>query len=356
MSATNYAKASYTEVIDFQTVAGKTGIIGIHTPQGRAPYMKLRGFFTQFKKYRYKGISSLVCCPASSLPVDPLGLTSVVGTTDQIDPRDVLNPILFKGCHGEHLTAVLDNIFSTEEWINSTSGENDGAGISPSLSKVDLTTTFINQYYSFLTDNSWRKFGTQQVIKIKNLHPLVWKVARNNPLNPTWREDVGTIAGTTAGQGVNHPSDNQTPRSPRETSSILGNNPTRGARPEFTQEFTNGCARLGWMPTTINVQTNDGVSSVAVSGLPKLFMGVMLTAPAYNVEQFWRMVIRHEFEFKDFDTCTGIMNPSNVSLPPATSEYGGYFNTIDYGESKLYEGGTLDMLDGDAKVISDGVM
>lgn len=61
--ATNYAKASYTEVIDLQTTNGKTSIIGIHTPVGVKPYRRLYGFFNQFRKYRYRGISSLVMVP-----------------------------------------------------------------------------------------------------------------------------------------------------------------------------------------------------------------------------------------------------------------------------------------------------
>ena len=33
--ATNFAKASYDEIYDFGTVAGKTTVIGIHTPSPR---------------------------------------------------------------------------------------------------------------------------------------------------------------------------------------------------------------------------------------------------------------------------------------------------------------------------------
>ena len=88
---TNYVKATYTEIIDLQTVNGKCSIIGIHTPTGNGPYSKLRGFFTQFRKFKYLGIDRMVMAPAANLPVDPLGLTGVQGTTDLMDPRDTLN-------------------------------------------------------------------------------------------------------------------------------------------------------------------------------------------------------------------------------------------------------------------------
>ena len=66
--ATQYAKAQYMEVVDADQ-EGKTTVIG--HPQGATPYLKLKGFFTQFRKYRYKGIKSLHVRPASGLPHRP---------------------------------------------------------------------------------------------------------------------------------------------------------------------------------------------------------------------------------------------------------------------------------------------
>lgn len=370
--ATNYAKASYTEVIDLQTTAGKTSVIGIHTPQGRAPYDKLKGFFTQFRKFRYKGISRLTIAPASSLPVDPLGLTSEIGSTSQMDPRDTLNPILFKGCHGTSMSVILDKIFDVNEYVNG-----DGANVTNSA--LDVVTPSMRKfeednavpgvgYYKLLTDVTWKKYGVQSVINIKRMYPLVWKMARNLPINPTAGRPGGSIHTTNAGliTGIINnqaTSPATTPTSGLSTSAIsttTGDLPSVGLPgfPEYAQEFTNGCSRLGWLPTVI--PTQDTVSRNTISGLPKLFMGMFIMPPAYNTEQFMRMVIRHEFEFKDFTTSLGPMDrPPAVYTPQGdvTSAVvpDGYYNFIDYGDSKVFEGTTLDVLDGEARKVSDGV-
>lgn len=373
--ATNYAKASYTEVIDLQTTAGKTSVIGIHTPQGRAPYDKLKGFFTQFRKFRYKGISRLTIAPASSLPVDPLGLTSEIGSTTQMDPRDTLNPILFKGCHGTSMSLILDKVFNADEYVNGD-GVNVVNGtldvVTPSMRKFEEDNNIPGVgYYKLLTDVTWKKYGVQSVINIKRMYPLVWKVARNLPINPTAGMPGGDINLTNAGQidftSASAPSTVQAPDrtghgglDANRISVPRANLPSVGlpAISEYAQEFTNGCSRLGWLPTVI--PTQGGVSRNTISGLPKLFMGMFIMPPAYNTEQFMRMVIRHEFEFKDFTTSLGPMDrPPSVYTPQGdvTSAVvpDGYYNFIDYGDAKIFEGTTLDVLDGEARKVSDGV-
>lgn len=372
--ATNYAKASYTEVIDLQTTAGKTSVIGIHTPQGRAPYDKLKGFFTQFRKFRYKGISRLTIAPASSLPVDPLGLTSEIGSTTQMDPRDTLNPILFKGCHGTSMSSILDKIFDANEYVN-------GDGVNVTGSNLDVVTPSMRKfeednvipgvgYYKLLTDVTWRKYGVQSVINIKRMYPLVWRMARNLPINPSAGRPGGDSYVTNAGAlvpGAGAQGGLTNPSTPGTAG--VGNNqpaykvadlPTVGLTGlrEYAQEFTNGCSRLGWLPTVI--PTQGQVSHNTISGLPKLFMGMFVMPPAYNTEQFMRMVIRHEFEFKEFTTSLGPMDrPPAVYTPQGdvTSAVvpDGYYNFIDYGDSKVFEGTTLDVLDGEARKVSDGV-
>lgn len=361
--ATNYAHASYTEVVDMQTVDGKLSVVGVHTPVGKAPYLKLKGFFRQFSKYKYKGISNMTIVPASGLPIDPLGLSVQTGSTEQMNPLDTFNPMLFKGCHGEHLHQVLDALMDDAEYVDAD-GDNTAVStalgtseVSPSLRKIEYDlTTFENSYYRWLTDTSWRKFGIQSVAKIRNLHPLVWKMARNMPLNPSASDD--SVYGTNAGllRSINNESpvlDNApgvpTQPFPYTAMAPIGDAPsTRGTYAGSVQEFTNGCARLGWLPTTTHVQ---GDNDIRISALPKLFMGVLVLPPSYSCEQFMRCVIRHEFEFKDFTASTGGMDNA-VVFPSDTFGDTGYTNWIDYSTSK---GATLDVFNGSATLRSDGV-
>lgn len=383
--ATNYAHASYTEVIDLQTTPDKTTIIGVHTPVGKAPYFKLKGFFTQFRKFRYKGISRIVTAPASALPVDPLGLTVQQGSVDAMSPRDTFNPILFKGCHGESMNAVINTLFGADEYVEAdgynrldvdTDDLVSDRGATSSVRVADFSNIVEDHYYKWLTDTTWKKFGIQQPIRIKNLYPLVWKMARNHPLVPAMNgagvfvTNAGLLEPSgpnSSGLNVNsNPVTSSNARTSDVAFSPIGQVPNAGvphstggtANRQYVQEFTNGCTRLGWLPTTTATQ---GESVLRITGLPKLMMAVFVLPPCYNVQQFQRMVIRHEFEFKDFTSSLGAMD-YNVTPPTAlatSSEATGYYNSIDYVDSDgakiLKEGPTIDMLNGESQQVSDGV-
>lgn len=379
--ATNYARASYTEVIDLQTVNGKCSIVGIHTPTGRKPYEKLKGFFLQYKKFRYKGISKMIMVPAANLPVDPLGLTGVNGTTDLMDPRDALNPIMFHGVHGQTINQIVDRLYANNGTGSSNYITNPTVGYlssSVDLKEFDLPSSSPGSvppaeraYYNFLTDPRWKKFGIQSMVSLKNLHPLVWKMARSMPMLPglesTANSDVGTgverLSNDTLTGGV--PDVNALitgSQFPVSTQNAIPNVPGLGTEDEpsyraFVQEFTNGVTRLGWLPTTVM-----GREGIGITGLPKLYMGVLVLPPAYNVEQFFRLSIRHVFEFSGFTTnvesFAGNISFPGVGLDPA------YFNWIDYTDesgskveavSKVDYGGTLDCLDASSSIVSDGV-
>lgn len=362
-----------------QTINGKTTIIGIHTPQGERVREYLRGFFDQFRFFRYEGISSMVGVNAAQLPVDPLGLTGVTGSTDLMDPRDNLNPILFHGCHGESLGPILNTIYTSRERSYAGSGlvENGlvdnlvNNNVSDSLLGTDVENYLqYSAYYSALTDKTWKKFGIQSGVRLKGLHPRVWKVARNSPLLPIdYPADPNT-----ANAGVVKAAADASNYNPYAANSLgvpLGNGRniedygTDDENPivakAYDQYLTNGTAKLGWLPTS---QTGlDG--QVYATMLPKLYMGILVLPPSYNVEQFLRFRITHRISFRGFTTSLGNMSreSQDISHPAARPAY---FNWIDYtttnskeavGElSPISYGETMDIIGGESKLISDGVM
>nr|WCD56397.1 MAG: capsid protein [Smacoviridae sp.] len=373
--ATNYVKASYTEVVDLQTTNGSTSVIGIHTPVGINPYTRLKGFFSQFRKFRYKGISSLVMVNAAQLPVDPLGLTGVNGTTDLMDPRDTLNPILFKGCHGENLSHVLNTIYSYDEIIGSgqqNSSFSRGKNVSDSAYESLVPNSIDSDtYYKQLTDTSWRKFGIQSGVRLKRLRPLVHKMAMSTPILPTNLSDatgnlVGTSASTdTSGEMASANNAGIVSVNPQIYKGMFEVNDYNGVNQqnkfEFNSEFTNGMQALGWLPTTMPYNStlgNYNMTGSTVTMLPKLYMGVLVLPPSYNVEQFFRMVIRHEFEFKDF---TSSLGPLEANGGATLNDC--YFNWIDYsvssaktaGSVSMRMGESLDIIGGSSEIVSDGV-
>lgn len=390
---TNYAKAKYTELIDLETINGLTNIIGIHTPVGQKPYQKLRGFFTQFRKYRYKGCR-ITMVPAANLPIDPLGLTGVPGTTDLMDPRDVLNPILFHGAHGENLSIALNNIYNSSFSITTGTGEavalpavvNSGSldeSTSDSLGQIKVPTTgsFIEQvYYQCLSDPKWRKFGSQSQIRINGLHPLTWRMSTSMPILPTYGTNVSTQENGNLYKGQFSDTHNRNVQvgngntagwtseinEPGVTAYTVGNldgTAVIGTQTIPNQVMTTGVSRLGWLPTW---SMRYGASTASITMLPKLYMGILILPPAYNIQQYYRASITHYFEFAGFTSSLGGMDPMAVAPTPSYINTSTYFNWIDYGDARMSDtetDGSIKLTNGNAvditgtvSEISDGVV
>ena len=371
--ATNYVTADYTEVIDLQTVADKTSIIGIHTPVGISPYTKLSGFFDQFRKYRYNGIKSLVMVPSAGLPIDPLGVTRMTGTTGTMDPRDTFNPIITHGAHGESLSATLDKIYSSRGFVNadgSPGKDSSGTGIisgqSPSGDEIRVSNIIDTVYYQKLTDTSWKKWGIQSGVKMRNLYPLVHKLALNRAVLPSASTSSLNVQATNKGEFEPLSSGSSQAQTSPDASTGMGSLNASyltapvgmmiaaGSDHSYLQEFTNGMTRLGWLPTAMTSQ-NSG--DMEVAALPKLMMMCMVLPPAYSCEQFFRLVIKHSFSFADFTSSLGLKTKDHSSL---TSR--GYYNWIDYQSSskdalelEVNEGTTIDVINGSTDLVSDGV-
>lgn len=91
--------ASISEMYDLSTTVNQGTVLKIHTPIGNNVKRHLLGFFLQYKKFRYIG-AKVTLVPASTLPADPLQLSYEAGEPT-IDPRDMVNPILWRHYHGE---------------------------------------------------------------------------------------------------------------------------------------------------------------------------------------------------------------------------------------------------------------
>ncbi|ADB24806.1 putative capsid protein [Chimpanzee stool associated circular ssDNA virus] len=187
MATTNFAQASYQEVIDLNTESDTVSVIGLHTPCSRTPVDMLQGFWNQFRKVRYDGCS-FALVPAARLPVDPLGVGYDAGES-QIDPRDLLNPILFHGCHGNDMGVILNTLYhgpATREassgwnnsWLRVNGGNSDSTEQSPLNGQVEMMEAL---YYKAMTDNTWKKAHPMAGLKKSGLRPMVHDLAVNIP-------------------------------------------------------------------------------------------------------------------------------------------------------------------------------
>lgn len=293
MKSTNFAKASYQEIYDVNTVSNKVSIIGIHTPVGAKPRQMLSGLFTQFRKYKYLGCS-VVGTPAQRLGLN-LAQLSTEGGSSSVNPKDVFNPALVRGCHGDNLNAALNSIYKG-------SFQNGGS----SLGKDDYADnvqpagglTWEQMYYRMLQDPSFKKFNLSSGIKLSGLHPMIYNLASDRQILPT--ENSGNIGKLSAFQ------DKDADEHEAFTPDLFGNisNGAGGSVSSYPQFMTNRLQSLGWMDTRqINNPYGSGVQP-AYTVLPKIFMAciVLPMAKSDSVVTSMRFVITHHFVFKEFNT------------------------------------------------------
>lgn len=294
----NTINATYTETYDLNTAIGELSILGIHTPQADSLKYMFKGFFEQYKKYKILGCNlQMVCATQQSLTPDLVGLEA-----GQVDPRDVLNPILFKACTGENLNVLLNQIYNSQESINNSS--------SSSLDQhVDNHTYGINAYYSLLADDSFRREHPQKGLTVMGLKPMVHKVVTTQPFG--WSGDNFSGFSTpliTPGTPDTSPSSGASVgfggvAGTKNDSNVVQRNP---------QIFvSNGMTDMPWLDTVYDglgysisgttVSANANVKQgMLINSVPRVYMGCIVLPPAILQRLFFRMQIVWHIQFKDF--------------------------------------------------------
>jgi len=329
--ATNMVRCSYQEIIDMHTESGHVTAIGIHTPTGSTPREMFSGFFDQFKKMKYLGCS-LSFVPVATLPADPSQVNYEAGEPG-IDPRDLVNPIMFHGCHGDDLGGILNKLYGDNDEISSALDGIDYDGFGTTTQSA-LALTLHRLYYKALTDKSWKKAHPQKGFKKSGLRPLVYSLAANRQLgygmdpfnagdmnigsngvvqviggDPTSNYPVQQQTNPTSAQGIQFMTPRLTSLGWIDTKSVLSSavllrQPSTGTALEKLQAaIADGATR----------QTN-------YAELPKIFMGVILLAPAYKTELYFRVIINHYFAFKGF---------RGVSFKPEVTGVPAYYDRND---------------------------
>lgn len=374
--ATNYAKASYSEVYDMHTEEGVPTMLEFSTPHGFRPVRYLTGFFAQFRKFRYVG-AKVTFIPAATLPADPLQVSYEAGEPT-IDPRDLLNPILHKGIHGDALGNLL------EEYKQVLA-----SGSSLELTKT-ATANYMTLYYQCLTDPSFRKSGLRQGF-VQKLFPLVYSLGTNRQIMPSSLKGSGAASQIVGDSNVLDPSGFFS----ETDGQFFFNDETDGAtaRRNFGQgqqnlkdnsitwetydEFTTKPTRLGWLDTlqvmrdntatpwnvNYSVELSTEMSELKASKvtpcnftiLPKIPMYMCFLPPAYKTEMYFRIVIQHYFEFKEFRSTFNQFGIGQVST--AGDVPYDWLNAIqNVSTASIESEKSLDIAGGDAELTTDGVL
>lgn len=325
---------TYTETYDMNTEEGCPTLLGIHTPIGPTMYKFLAPAFKMYKKYKYIGCDVTIV-NAARLPVDPEQIGKIDGQ-NYVDPRDTLNPIMFRGCHGESLAAVLDSMY------NELLADYKGPSIDHEKLKSDLQAF----YYTALGDDGWRKSPIQKTLSLRGLHPMVYNLATNHQILPTNGLDVnnykapiqisnpiltGNVAGAENGQFAGPDSSHGWeaplvgPTGVYAANGVLGLQNYIGGNVSM---FTSKMHRLGWLDTMQYIGHNavdeapGRTNEDNIALLPKCFMGLLMLPPSYLCRQYLRVIIRHKIKFAGYRTITTGAGAEDFNAESFQGNYG----------------------------------
>lgn len=297
----NVIHATYTETYDLNTIREELSLLAIHTPQAHSLKRMFKGFFEQYTKFKVLGCNfRMVCATRQELTPD---LVSVGGA---LDPRDVLNPILFKACTGEGMNALLDQIYNHGEAYKPLGYDSGSVG-----QHLDSTSGATDAYYSLLADDSFRREHPQKGITVMGLKPYVHKVVTTQPFKfsvapPT---NGGTAKPYIAGDGT-----------------VSGFGAQSGSKGDANDPVnasvfvSNGITEMPWLDTSytsVHTYTNSSGSTSEsakavslIANVPRVYMGCLVLPPSLGTTSnlFFRLQIVWHIAFKDF-------RPSQDLLP-----------------------------------------
>lgn len=286
--------ARYTETYDLNTAVGELSMLAIHTPQAPALKRMFHGFFEQYKKYKINGCDiRMVCASQQTLTPDLIGVEE-----GQVDPRDVLNPILFKACTGENLNLLLNQIYNDSQ---SLTRFGDGS----IAQHIDTRPVAENIYYQLLADDTFRKSHPQAGITINGLIPMVHKVVTTQPFKFVgYNGKQGPVIGSNV-EWFGGPSG----------SNVDDANQTTASNPNVF--VSNGITPMPWLDTAViarvnkyNVDEEGETDNLIANGqtdevrminsVPRCYCGALILPPARLQRLFFRLQISWSISFREW--------------------------------------------------------
>ncbi|AGK45265.1 Cap protein [Porcine stool-associated circular virus 3] len=220
-------------------------------------YVKQR-CMPQFLCYKYYklGPVSVKLVPASTLPVDPTGLSYATGE-NTVDPRDMFNPGLVRITTGEFVDTV---------------------------SSMDT-------YYATLLDPRWFKFQLQQGFS-RYARPLVYNIGEihQDPVGLTG-QSIPDDSGINSGFDYYDVSGQKLKLDSYSTNN-LGNAISYSP-------IQTGRIKLGWMPTDTPTFTNGTQAGGLLSFVPEVDVITFVLPKAFKTKFYYRVFVESTVYFKD---------------------------------------------------------
>lgn len=269
--STNMITMKIQSFMDISTKADEMQIISV-SAGGKNILNRLPAQFGAYKYYKIGNIA-VKLVPASTLPVDPSGLSLELGEPG-VDPRDQLTPGMMRITNGED---VFENI-------------------------TGMSAEYQHQLYnSMMLDPRWFKWMLQRGVK-RHATPRFWQIGQlhqdkwpgsviNEPHYTGLGGDSPAFAGTTEVQLID--------TAGTSSGSGTGNAAIRYERPGsdpagLFQVGHRGV--LGWLPT-------DGMEQVLDTPLmaspPEIEVMKIILPPAYKTKYYYRMFITETVYFRE---------------------------------------------------------
>nr|QBP37094.1 capsid protein [Porcine associated porprismacovirus] len=392
-------KASVMEIYDLQTSVGKGTVLKVHTPTGNNIKRHLLGHFLQYKKFKYLG-AKVTLVPASTLPADPLQLSYDAGEAN-IDPRDMVNPILWKHYHGETmLTDVLpsDELKDYNQKTNLDTAGTNGSALEQALYGYRSSSQLDSVYPRTLMDTSFRKAGIQTGFTTF-CRPFVYNVVSNVQLLPRSGKDGNANPSSFMNSSIyNNPEDaypvfmkhsgtetedGDMLKGPGTTHWVKGATTASNPKSQTGGNLvmtTNKLVPLGWMdtlsregsggtenanmalaamPPSGNSISGDAAIGANLQNVPMLYI---LMPPAYKTEFYFRMIIKHYYAFSGFRSCFSVQSFPSVGLfqniPVPDTYYSASTNALSSMVAEIESDSSVDTVDVENGVLhsmADGV-
>lgn len=273
MRSTRFVKQSYQYFVDINTSTSNLTRITF-TAGGNMPFGRLSPFFSAFKYWKL-GPVSVRFTPASTMPVDPSGLSYAEGESTT-DPRDFFNVGLLRITNGENVDPVLSK---------------------PTGQSVAELQRY---YYTTMLDPRWRKFDLQAGFKF-TAYPRFWGVMQTRQ---TFTQSFGSMTATAAASravdGVG-----RSPVAPNEGVAAIEfyqDSDTQGLAYSQTNAdgpvmnnmiLQNQRIRMSWQPTDM---FNNGVSGS--NTMPEVDLFTVILPKAFKTLMYYRVFITETVYFR----------------------------------------------------------
>lgn len=260
-------KMKFQSFVDIATQADNMQIISVNAG-GKDVIKRLAPFFGAYKNYKLGGVS-IKLIPASTLPVDPTGLSYEAGE-NTVDPRDQLTPGMCRITNGED---ILEDI----------------TGLTGDQQRQLYDNMLLDpRWYKWMLQSGVKRFGKPRYWQIGQLHQDKWPGATVNM--PVFPADGTTILRTDAEH-------------------LAGVSGSGNARVNTVGSSAYGIFQtghrgvLGWMPTDglqhLYKTAGDGVKEAFLAAVPEVELFKILMPPMHKTNYYYRMFITETVYFKD---------------------------------------------------------